>query len=163
MLISELSYAYNNWNGRSYAVLRTISQQVRRQGIQWKNHRMGTNHYKQAFDHDFTTLKFDMTPLVFYWNFEYNFKSIEIGMLVRNDWSKNKDKMMASFIIRRLEIIIDNPDLNSANGKMPNQNTYFRTKEWWVLTIKKSSVFEKNTWNSQVLELDDNNKIVKSH
>ena len=70
---------------------------------------------------------------------------------------------MASFIIRRLEIIIDNPDLNSANGKMPNQNTYFRTKEWWVLTIKKSSVFEKNTWNSQVLELDDNNKIVKSH
>ena len=50
-------------------------------------------------------------------------------MLVRNNWSKNKDKMMASFIIRRLEIIIDNPDLNSANGKMRNQNTYIRTKE----------------------------------
>ena len=57
------------------------------------------------------------------------FKSIEICMLIRNNWSKNKDKMMASFIIRRLEIIIDNPDLNSANGKMPNQNTYIRTKE----------------------------------
>ena len=27
---------------------------------------MGTNHYKQAFDNEFTTLKFDMTPLVFY-------------------------------------------------------------------------------------------------
>ena len=162
MLISELSYACNMWNVRTYAVLRTITQQVRRQGIQGKNHGMGTNHYKQALDHEFTTLKFVMTPLVFYWTVMY-FKSIEICMLVRNNWSKNKDKMMASFIIRRLEIIIDNPDLNSANGKMPNQNTYIRTKEWWVLTIKKSSVFEKNTWNSQVLELDDNNKIVKSH
>ena len=139
MLISELSYACNMWNVRTYAVLRTISQQVRRQGIQWKNHRMGTNHYKQAFDHDFTTLKFDMTPLVFYWNFDYNFKSIEISMLVRNNWSQIQDKMMASFIIRRL-VIIGNPVLGFANDKMPNQNTCIQTKEWWVLTCHQKEL-----------------------
>ena len=83
-------------------------------------------------------------------------------MLVRNDWSKNEDKMMASFIIRRL-VIIGNPVLGFANDKMPNQNTCIQTKEWWVLTTKKSYVFEKNTWNSQVLELDSNNKVAKHY
>ena len=49
-------------------------------------------------------------------------------MLVRNNWSKNEDKMMASFIIRRL-VIIGNPVLGFANDKMPNQNTCIQTKE----------------------------------
>ena len=69
---------------------------------------------------------------------------------------------MVSFIIRRL-VLIGNPVLGFANDKMPNQNTCIQTKEWWMLTTKKSYLFEKNTWNAQVLELDDNNKIAKSY
>ena len=71
-------------------------------GSNEKNHRMGTNHHKLAFDYKFTTLKFVMTP---WFSIEISSirKALKLACLYVISLVRNGDKRMVTFIIWNLE------------------------------------------------------------